>query len=416
MPSISSHNFNLVVIGGGPAGFMGAINAAEEGVESVLILEASSKPLEKVLISGGGRCNVTNACWDPCELVLNYPRGKLPLFTAFSRFCTGDAVEWFSNHGVELNIEMDGRMFPSSNSSIEVVNCLRRYAKNSGVKVYTKSAVKSLESLGKEGFIVVCRNGLTFRSKKVLLATGGHPSGYRLAKDLGHKCIFSVPSLFTLSLDAPWLSKCAGFVLDDVHMSLNIDGQRYNEAGTILITHWGLSGPAVLRLTSFAARSLHSKNYIGSLNINWLGNFDLSSVKSIIASYRYKKPRSLLGSERPFHFLSKRFWLSILKQIGVNPSLRWADLPRDVERCLSEALCSSNYLISGRGKFGEEFVTAGGVDLSEVNLENMESRHCKGLFFAGELLNVDGVTGGFNFQHCWSTGWLAGKGIASSIK
>ncbi len=411
----SNQLFDLIVVGGGPAGFMAAITAAENGLQAVLILEATSKPLEKVRLSGGGRCNITHACWDPRDLVLNYPRGEVPLLGPFSRFSTGDAINWFTEHGIELKIEEDGRIFPIANASSTVVSCLKNSAKASGVKLEKNLSVSRVDSLDERSFKVFCRNGSSFKSKNVLLATGGHPSGYRLASKLGHRFISPVPSLFTLSLDAPWIFKCAGLALQDIGLTLNVNGKCFQDHGTVLITHWGLSGPAILRLTAFAARALHNVKYSAELKVNWIGNHSSDLIRSLIKSFRYEKPRSKIGVAKPLDFLPRRFWLALLFQIGADTTLRWADVPRTVENNLADALLESSYLIRGRGPFGEEFVTAGGIDLDQINLKNMESRICPGLYFAGELMNIDGVTGGFNFQHCWTSGWLVGKSISKSF-
>lgn len=390
---------------------MGAVTAAAEGCCSVLVLEATNKPLEKVQRSGGGRCNVTHACWEPEQLAANYPRGSRPLRGPFSRFAVADSVAWFADHGVPLVEEADGRMFPLANSSSVVVSCLKQAAKKAGVHILTKKAVTSLKYQGQKGFLVGCRDGSLFEAKKVLLATGGHPSGRYLAASLGHKIEQPVPSLFTLSLDAPFICACPGIALDNVCLILEASGQSFKEMGRVLITHWGLSGPATLRLTAFAARSLHLAGYQTELIVNWLGNSSRETVHSLLNSFRYKHATRTMGVVKPFSTFPKRFWIALLEQAECDPKKKWADFSRYSQNKLAETIVSSKYFINGRGPFGEEFVTAGGVMLGEVNLSNMESRKITGLYFAGEILDIDGVTGGFNFQHCWSSGWLAGKAI-----
>ena len=404
----------MLVIGGGAAGFMAAITAAEKDSCKVIILEFMPEPLKKVLISGGGRCNVTNACWEPGELVNNYPRGKNPLRGPFSRFATGDAVAWFSDHGLELFEELDGRMFPLSNRSSEVVDCLCNAAFTNGVKLRTGVLVQSLRALPEKGFEAFCKCGLRVKARCVLLATGSHSSGRRLATSLGHRVIPPVASLFTLTLESPELIQCSGVTLENVHLTLELEGKIYCQIGKVLITHRGLSGPAILRLTAFAALALKRSDYRGTLLVNWSADLNESSWIHEMSLLRRDSPRRLLLSTRPFaDRLPRSLWQVLLLMLGIDPNLRWGNCTRHIERQIANKLYRSKYRIKGRGPFGEEFVTAGGVDLTEVNLATMESRLKPGLYFAGELLNVDGVTGGFNFQHCWTSGWLAGKAIGS---
>ncbi len=407
--------YDLVVVGGGAAGFMGAITAAEEGLSSVVVLESTSKILEKVLISGGGRCNVTHACWDPKDLVNNYPRGNPSLLGSFSRFSTSDAVAWFGDKGLELTIESDGRMFPISNSSMDVIDCLKQSAISAGVTCLKNHSVKSLEKIPGKGFCVNTRGGISFFSKRILLATGGHPSGHKIASGVGHTIIQAVPSLFTFSLKTSSIMDCIGHALDDIQIKLVVGGKVFKETGRILITHWGLSGPVVLRLSAFAARELYLKRYNAELIINWTGT-NRQNMERLLKEFRSTEASKSLGKSKPLKNVPRRFWLAILEQAGVNKSLRWAELSLAKEKDLLENLVRSTYKIKGRGPFGEEFVTAGGVNLKEVDLKNMESKLCEGLYFAGEIIDVDGVTGGFNFQHCWTSGWLAGRAIAHGLQ
>jgi predicted Rossmann fold flavoprotein len=252
-------------------------------------------------------------------------------------------------------------------------------------------------------------------TKRVLLASGGHPSGRRLAQDLGHTIVPPVPSLFSLKLQAPALTACSGIALDDVSLDLKVGDQRFRQTGRVLITHRGVSGPAILRLTAFAARALHASRYQGELRVDWSGGLGRERVQQSLQQARLEQARRTLVAAKPFAHLPRRLWLAFLTQSGVDGEQRWADLPAKAERKLVEMLCAQRLSIQGRGPFGEEFVTAGGVDLGEVNLATMESRRCAGLYLAGELLDVDGVTGGFNFQACWSGGWLAGEAIATSF-
>ncbi len=410
------NRFDLLVIGGGAAGFMGAITAAEAGVARVMVLEATADPLAKVRLSGGGRCNVTHACWDPTELTGYYPRGQKPLRGPFSRFAPGDAVAWFADHGLELVAEPDGRLFPKQNRSSAVVQCLRQAASCSGVTVRTTTAVQTLQRCGDRHFRVLCRGGEMFSAEHVLLATGGHPSGRRLVSSLGHHVIAPVPSLFTLALDEPVLSACSGVALDDVALTLQVHSDRFRQVGRVLITHWGLSGPATLRLTAFAARALRESRYRGELRVSWFGTTPQAELIEAMRQLRRDVPKRTLAAARPWpQRLPRRLWLGMLNAAGVSTDLRWSDCPARVEQSLIQQLDQSRFQVKGRGPFGEEFVTAGGVDLGEVNLATMESRLVPGFYLAGEVLDIDGVTGGFNFQHCWTSGWLAGEAIAAAI-
>ena len=401
------------MIGGGAAGFMAAITAAEQGVKRVLVLEATPELLSKVRISGGGRCNVTHACWEPAELVGHYPRGERALKGVFSRFAAGDAIAWFADRGLVLIEEADGRMFPEQNRSEAVIQCLKRAALKAGVKVQTRAMVQRLSVQSEGGFLVDGR-GLDqpLSAQKVMLATGGHPSGRKMAENLGHQLVPPVPSLFSLSLEASALTACSGIAVDDVGLELKLNNQRFRHVGRVLITHRGLSGPATLRLSAFAARALHGSRYRGELRVDWSAGLGRSGVEQRLKQWRQEQARRTLAAAKPFDHFPRRLWQAFLMLAGADGERRWAELPVKSERRLVEILCAQPLSIRGRGPFGEEFVTAGGVDLGEVNLATMESRRCPGLYFAGEVLDVDGVTGGFNFQACWSGGWLAGQSIA----
>jgi predicted Rossmann fold flavoprotein len=403
----------LLVIGGGAAGFMAAITAAEQGVKRVLVLEATPELLSKVRISGGGRCNVTHACWEPAELVGHYPRGQRALKGVFSRFAAGDAIAWFADRGLVLIEEADGRMFPEQNRSEAVIQCLKRAALKAGVKVQTRAMVQRLSVQSEGGFLVDGR-GLDqpLSAQKVMLATGGHPSGRKMAENLGHQLVPPVPSLFSLSLEASALAACSGIAVDDVGLELKLNNQRFRHVGRVLITHRGLSGPATLRLSAFAARALHGSRYRGELRVDWSAGLGRSGVEQRLKQWRQEQARRTLAAAKPFDHFPRRLWQAFLMLAGADGERRWAELPVKSERRLVEILCAQPLSIQGRGPFGEEFVTAGGVDLGEVNLATMESRRCPGLYLAGEVLDVDGVTGGFNFQACWSGGWLAGQSIA----
>ncbi len=405
--------FDLIIIGGGASGFMSAITAAENGVQKILILESSSKLLEKVRISGGGRCNVTNASWIPHEFIENYPRGGKKLLESFSRFAAGDVFEWFENKGVKLKIENDNRIFPLSDSSMEIVNCFKNFANKIGIEILTKKYVKNVEKhqsglfkvfISKEDFLI---------SKKLLISTGGHPSGHRLAKSLGHQIIKPVPSLFSFTCKEEKLKDCAGVSIKDTKVKFIVNDICFENKGDLLVTHWGFSGPCVLRLSSEAARELYENKYKFKLIIKW-SNYDLDDLCKRIFNLREIKGKSTLYNSRPLPNLTKRLWLFLLGKMNINKNKKWSQILSYERDQMIKILLHDEYDISGKGPFGEEFVTSGGVDIQEINFKTMGSTKCNGLYFSGEVLDVDGITGGFNFQHCWTSGWLAGKAISQS--
>jgi predicted Rossmann fold flavoprotein len=402
---------------------MAAIAAAEAGVRDIVLLEATTEPLHKVLISGGGRCNVTHACWDPRALVGHYPRGGQALRGPFSRFATGDAVAWFDAHDLELVEEADGRLFPRSNRSESVAATLRRAALQAGVQLHAGVALQQASPRAGSGFDLRLRGGQQMAADRLVLATGSHPSGRQLAAALGHGLVSPVPSLFTLSLAGDPLLELAGVVMDPVELALHLPTdlpaggggaeQRFRQRGPVLITHWGLSGPATLRLTAFAARALKAAGYRGELRLDWSGGQSQQDLDALFAEAKRVQAKRQLANWRPWPALSRRLWLALLQRHGLDPQQRWADLAKRHQLLLITALRDTRVAVTGRGPFGEEFVTAGGIPLGEVNLATMESRQQAGLYLVGELLDVDGVTGGFNFQHCWSSGWLAGQALAT---
>ena len=426
----------VVVAGGGAAGFMAAIAAAEAGVRDIVLLEATREPLHKVLISGGGRCNVTHACWDPRALVGHYPRGGQALRGPFSRFASGDAVAWFQEHGLELVEEADGRLFPRSNRSESVAATLRRAALQAGVQLFTGASLQGAAVAAGGGFALQVRcssaGGPAGRERRLMgadrlvLATGSHPSGRQLAAALGHGLVPPVPSLFTLALANDPLCALAGVVMESVALLLELPAdpgsgateggvQRFRQRGPVLITHWGLSGPATLRLTAFAARALKAAGYRGELRIDWSDGQSQPQLDALFAEAKQDQAKRQLANWRPWPALSRRLWLALLQRHGADPQQRWADLSKRHQQLLVMALRDTRVTVTGRGPFGEEFVTAGGIPLGEVNLATMASRVQPGLYLVGELLDVDGVTGGFNFQHCWSSGWLTGQALATPL-
>ena len=404
--------FDLIVVGGGASGFMSSITAAENDVKKITILESTTKLLEKVRISGGGRCNVTNASWVPSEFIDNYPRGRKKLIESFSRFATGDVFEWFQEKGVKLKIEDDLRVFPISDSSLDIVNCLKNTAQKLGIEIYTKKFVKKIERVGKNGLFKVFTSRDEFLlTKKLLISTGGHSSGHRLAESLGHRIIKPVPSLFSFSCKDEKLKECRGVAVKNIHLEISLNNKNLKSKGDLLITHWGFSGPGILKLSSEAARDLYEKKYNFKLRIKWT-NLDLPELKNRMNMLREINGTSNLCNLRPIPSLTKRLWVYFLNKLEINNTKTWSELFSTEREKIINILLNDEYQISGKGPFSDEFVTSGGVALDEVSFKTMESSICKGLYFTGEVLDVDGITGGFNFQHCWTSGWLAGKAIA----
>ena len=403
--------FDLVVVGGGAAGFMTAVTAAENGVKRILILEGSAKLMEKVRISGGGRCNVTNACWIPNELAENYPRGGIKLLESFNRFAAGDIFDWFEKRGLNLKIEEDNRVFPISDSSLDVINCLKKNAINRGVDISTKFFVKEILKTPDNLFNILNSEKESIIAKNVILSTGGHTSGYKLAKSLGHSIVKPVPSLFTLTNKETKLNECSGVSIENINLEIQLNNKTFKSRGDLLITHWGFSGPAVLKLSSVAARELFEQKYKCNLIIQW-SDLEYKELKEKINYLKLNNGKLNLINLRPLPLLTKRLWVFLLNKMNINKDKKWADLLANEREIMISSLLKDKYTISSKGPFGEEFVTAGGVSINEVDFKSMESLICPGLFFSGEILNVDGITGGFNFQHCWTSGWLAGQAVS----
>ena len=403
--------FNLAVVGGGAAGFMTAVTAAENGVKRIIILEGSSKLMEKVRISGGGRCNVTNASWIPSELAENYPRGGIKLLESFNRFAAGDVFDWFEKRGLNLKIEDDNRVFPVSDSSLDVISCLKKNAINKGVEISTKFFVKEILKTSDNLFTIFNRENFSIIAKNIILSTGGHPSGHKIAKNFGHSIIRPVPSLFTFSTKETKLNECSGVSIKNIDIEIQLNNKSFKNRGDLLITHWGFSGPAVLKLSSIAARELFDQKYKFNLIIRW-SNLEYKELKEKIDNLKFNNGKLNLINLRPLPLLTKRLWVFLLNKMEINKDKKWSDLLSNEREKMINNLLKDKYIISSKGPFGEEFVTSGGVSINEVNFKSMESLICPGLFFSGEVLDVDGITGGFNFQHCWTSGWLAGQSVS----
>ncbi|RZM75026.1 BaiN/RdsA family NAD(P)/FAD-dependent oxidoreductase [Leptolyngbya iicbica] len=408
-----AQRLRVTVIGGGAAGFFGAIAAAEANPEvQVTLLEAGAQPLSKVRISGGGRCNVTHHCFDPALLVQHYPRGGRALRGAFTRFQPQDTVAWYRRRGVRLKTEADGRMFPTTDDSGTIVDCLMRETRRVGVTLRTQAMVKAVRQVG-ETFVVELKAGETLTSDRLLLATGSNPQGHRLAASLGHTIVPPVPSLFTFNIPDRALRELAGVAVDPVEAKLMVPGAKpLTQTGPLLITHWGLSGPAVLKLSAWGARLLHDARYQATLQVNWLPSRNAEQVRQDLLAAKQTVPKRAIANHCPFD-LPKRLWRYWLQQVGVDDAVTWANLSKKTVNQLVDAIARGHFTIQGKGVFKDEFVTCGGVKLSEVDFKTMASRRCQGLYLAGEVLDIDGVTGGFNFQSAWTTGWLAGQAIAA---
>lgn len=399
---------DVIVVGGGAAGFFGAIAAAEKGLR-VIILEAGESVLAKVRISGGGRCNVTHHCFEPSELVKCYPRGNKALRGPLSRFQPQDTVDWFHDRGVTLKTEDDGRMFPTTDDSQTIIDCLSRAAENAGVAVHTRANVTQIIR-GDDHFTIDLKDGHQYRSDRVLLATGGTRAGYRLAASLGHTIVQPVPSLFTFKISDPRLAGLMGVSVDAAVCELVTPSGKLQQQGPLLVTHWGMSGPAVLKLSAWGARDLFDANYSATLRVNWLGGKRREAVAAELAEFKVAHARKTVDSASPWP-LPKRLWKSLVDHAVSGQTVRWAELPKKSLQKLISELVSAEFQITGKGVFKEEFVTCGGVELKEVDFRRMESRVCPGLFFAGEILDIDGITGGFNFQNAWTTSWIEGNSM-----
>ncbi|MDB6094254.1 MAG: hypothetical protein JWM32_1816 [Verrucomicrobia bacterium] len=407
----------VVIVGGGAAGFFAAIACAEKlGANgSVTLYEATAHPLAKVRVSGGGRCNVTHACFEPRELVKRYPRGGRELLGAFHRFQPRDTVEWFAARGVETKAEDDGRMFPVTDDSATIVECLTTAAARAGVTVITSLGVRKVEKLSRAeaspDFWITLTDASTVRCERLLLATGGNKSsaGLVIAEALGHTIVPPVPSLFTFHIDDKRLEGLSGVSVENAATS--VPGTKLRESGPLLITHWGLSGPAVLKLSAWGARELAERHYEFPVVVNFSPAHTRDSLVRELSGVREKNLRKQIATWSPLE-MPQRLWERWVGASGIDPATPWAQVGNAALGMLATQVTAAEFKVVGKSLFKEEFVTCGGVRLSEVDFRTMESRACPGLFFAGEVLDVDGITGGFNFQSAWTTGWLAGNAMA----
>lgn len=403
--------YDVVIVGGGAAGFFTAINAAENFPDlKIVILERSKEVLNKVKISGGGRCNVTHAEFIPKDLAKNYPRGEKELLGPFHTFMTGDTIEWFSKRGVELKIEEDGRMFPVSDSSQTIIDCFLNEAKRLKVDVLLSQGVKDVKIL-EDGFLIHT-NDTAFKSKKLVIAAGSSPKMWKLLEKLGHQIVPPVPSLYTFNIKDSRISDLAGIATNATVKMLHPESGKIlmENSGPLLITHWGMSGPAILKLSAWGARILEPLNYKFNIEISWLGEKTEEEVLEELKDFKNSHGKQTLYKYAQFQ-LPKRLWQSLLTASGIYETLTWAETTKQQLQNISNQLTKGIFQVEGKSTFKEEFVTAGGVDLKEINFKTFESKIIPNLYLAGEVLDIDAITGGFNFQNAWTGGFIVARNL-----
>jgi predicted Rossmann fold flavoprotein len=399
----------VMVIGGGAAGFFTAINAKEMNPElDITILEKGKEVLQKVKISGGGRCNVTHACFEPKELVQFYPRGEKELLGPFHQFMTGDTFEWFENNGIPLKIEKDNRVFPESNSSQTIIDCFLGKTKALGIPVLKNHGVNSIKKQANSWLVVTKEK--QFVCDAVVIAAGSSKKVWELSKTLRHSIISPVPSLFTFNIKDSRIKDLLGISVPNA--TVQLEDTNLEASGPLLITHWGMSGPAILKLSAFGARVLAEKNYEYQVQVNWLSR-PTYKIVNVLLNLKKKHSKKQVIVRSPFEEIPKRLWERFVLATTIKTTFNWADVSHEQIDALANQLTKSVYIAKGKSTFKEEFVTAGGVDLREINFKNFESKLQNNLFFVGEVLNIDAVTGGFNFQNAWTGGWLCAKALVS---
>ena len=399
----------VIIIGGGAAGFFTAINAKEMNPElDITILEKGKEVLQKVKISGGGRCNVTHACFEPKELVQFYPRGEKELLGPFHQFMTGDTFEWFENNGIPLKIEKDNRVFPESNSSQTIVDCFLNKTKRLGISVLKNHGVTTIQKQANSWLVITKKQ--QFVCDAVVMAAGSSKKVWELSKALRHSIISPVPSLFTFNIKDNRIKDLLGISVPNA--TVQLEDTNLEASGPLLITHWGMSGPAILKLSAFGARVLAEKNYEYQVQVNWLSR-PTHKIVNVLLNLKKKQSKKQVIARSPFEEIPKRLWERFVIAAKITATSNWADLSHLQIDTLANQLTKSVFIAKGKSTFKEEFVTAGGVDLREINFKNFESKLQKNLFFVGEVLNIDAVTGGFNFQNAWTGGWLCAKALAS---
>ena len=401
-----NQNFDIIIVGGGAAGFFTAINIVEKNPKlKVAILERGGDVLQKVRISGGGRCNVTHACFEPNELVKFYPRGEKELRGPFHQFGSGDTIEWFENHGVELKVEADGRMFPVSNSSQTIIDCFLQATQKLGIAVLTGQSVQSI--FKKENEWKIETQIENYLAEKLILATGSNPKIWEMLQTFGHVVVSPVPSLFTFNIKDSRIKELPGVA---ALVTVKVKDSKLTSTGPLLITHWGMSGPAILKLSAWGARILHDKNYQFTIFVNWLNDADQEEVEKKLKELKQEHAKKSVSKKSPFE-LTNRLWESLVIASGIEIETKWADLSKTQLQSLTNQLTNGTFQVNGKSTFKEEFVTAGGIDLKEINFKTMESKLHENLYFAGEIVNVDAITGGYNFQNAWTSGFIVAKAI-----
>ena len=403
-------NFDIIIVGGGAAGFFTAINIAEKNPKlKIAILERGKEVLTKVRISGGGRCNVTHACFVPNELVKNYPRGEKELRGPFNTFCSGDTIEWFEKRGVELKIEEDGRMFPVSNSSQTIVDCFVSETKKYGIQVLTNQSVQSIFKA--EDYWKVETNNENFACQKLILTTGSNPKIWEMLQNMQHSVVDAVPSLFTFNIKDKRIKDLMGL---SAFANVKVKNSKLQASGPLLITHWGMSGPGILRLSAWGAIELAAKNYQFAVEINWLNDTSTDEVLETLKELKLEHAKKAVSKKSPFD-LPNRLWENLVLASEINDETKWADLSKIQLQNLSNQLTKGEFQVNGKSTFKEEFVTAGGIDLKEINFKTMQSKLHENLYFAGEIVNIDAITGGFNFQNAWTSGYILAQNIVENV-
>jgi len=400
-------NYDILIVGGVAAEFFTPINTHEKNPKlKNANLERGKEVLTKVKISGGGRCNVTHACFIPNDLVKFYPRGEKELKGPFHQFCSGDTIEWFEKHGVELKIEDDGRMFPISDSSQTIIDCFLSATKKLGIDILTGQSVQSL--FKGDNYWKVDTNQQSFKCDKLVMATGSNPKMWEIMESLGHTIEEPVPSLFTFNIKDARIKDLMGL---SAQTSVKVKDSKLKASGPLLITHWGMSGPGILRLSAWGARELAAKNYHFTLQVNWLNETDFEEAVTILKDLKEENAKKLIIKFCPFEF-PKRLWESLVTASGISAETKWADLSKKQLTDLANQLTNGQFQVNGKSTFKEEFVTAGGIHLKEIDFKTMQSKLHDNLYFAGEILNIDAITGGFNFQNAWTGGFLTAKAIS----
>lgn len=406
------HCFDVIIVGGGASGFFSAIQLAQQIPDiRIAILERGKEVLTKVKISGGGRCNVTHACFIPDVLTKFYPRGERELRGPFHTFCTGDIMEWFEEKGVALKVEEDGRVFPESNSSQTIIDCFLQEAGRTGIKIVKQTVVQNILKTEGNKWKLETTAG-NFECAQLVMATGSNPKVWELTASLGHTIVSPVPSLFTFNIKDERIQDLMGVSVPMV--TLKVKNSSLKAGGPLLITHWGMSGPAILRLSAWGARELSDLKYRFSLQVNWFNEQTFDEVLEELMVFKLELAKKNIIKKAPYE-LTNRLWEKLVLASGIMEDAKWADIGKKQLVKLAEQLTRGTFEVDGKSTFKDEFVTAGGIDLKEVNFKTMESKLKDNLYFTGEILNVDAITGGFNFQNAWTTGFLAAQAIAAKF-